>query len=105
MAFHNHADVHGHLPTGGWGWRWQGEPERGFDRRQPGGWVYNILPYIEQAALRERGTGLTGAAKDQEISRVSGEVLNAMNCPTRRIKSSKPFRHPDNFFNTASTGL
>jgi prepilin-type N-terminal cleavage/methylation domain-containing protein len=101
MAFHNHHDVHGHLPTGGWGWRWQGEPDRGFDRRQPGGWVYNVLPYVEQAALRERGTGLTGVAKEREIAAVAAQPLPVMNCPTRRINVTKPFRHPDNFFNTA----
>ncbi len=101
LGFQNHVDVHKHFPTGGWGWRWQGDPDRGFDRRQPGGWVYNVLPYIEQTALRERGAGLTGAAKEQEISQVAGAPIGMMNCPTRRITVLKNFRHPDNFFNTA----
>ena len=44
VAFHLHESSHQHCPTGGWGWRWTGDPTRGYDERQPGGWVFNILP-------------------------------------------------------------
>ena len=44
---------HGFLPAGGWGCGWPGDPDRGFDERQPGGWLFNILPYIEQQALHD----------------------------------------------------
>src|SRR4051812_43301327 len=43
-----HVDAHKFYPTGGWGARWLGDPDRGFGLRQPGGWAYNILPYIEE---------------------------------------------------------
>src|SRR5690349_21627560 len=51
-----HEDTHQHLPTGGWNWYWSGDPDRGFDRRQPGGWSYTVLPFIEQKALHDLGT-------------------------------------------------
>ena len=51
LAMLNHEQAHKQFPTGGWGWGWIGDPDRGFDHRQPGGWVYNILPYLEQDAL------------------------------------------------------
>src|SRR5688572_7915620 len=48
LALHNHESALGRLPSGGWGWLWVGEPDRGTDRYQPGGWTYSILPFIEQ---------------------------------------------------------
>ena len=47
-----HLDSQGHLPCGGWKWTWVGDPDRGFGPVQPGGWIYNILPYIEQPDIR-----------------------------------------------------
>jgi prepilin-type N-terminal cleavage/methylation domain-containing protein/prepilin-type processing-associated H-X9-DG protein len=102
LTFHNHEDVHKHFPTGGWGWRWQGEPERGFKRQQPGGWVYNILPFIEQEALREKGAGLTGAAKDTAIREVASTQIPNLNCPSKRLSKVYPFVHADNFFNVGA---
>ena len=34
-----------------------GLPDRGFDEKQLGGWIYNILPYIEQGPLHDTGAG------------------------------------------------
>ena len=34
----------GRYPCGGWGFGWVGDADRGNDWRQPGGWIYNILP-------------------------------------------------------------
>ena len=44
LAFHMHHDTMKHLPTGGWGWNYVGDPDEGFGENQPGGWTYNILP-------------------------------------------------------------
>ena len=41
---------------------WTGDADRGTDWRQPGGWIYNILPYIEQQTLHDMGAGLAGPA-------------------------------------------
>ena len=51
LAIQMHESSHRHLPTGGWGNAWVGDPNYGFGQQQPGGWVFNVLPYIEQENL------------------------------------------------------
>ena len=53
----DHESATKRFPTGGWGFAWTGDPDRGTDWRQPGGWIYNVLPYIEQQALHDLGSG------------------------------------------------
>jgi prepilin-type N-terminal cleavage/methylation domain-containing protein len=86
----NHHDVHKHFPTGGWGYYWVGDPDRGFGKEQPGGWVFNILPYIEEKALHD--TGSDGKPDEEPILRdqrvgaalVVTSPINIINCPSRR---------------------
>src|SRR5262245_25572409 len=63
LACVDHNMQTGRLPTGGWGWLWNGDPDRGTRRDQPGGWGYNVLPYIEQDNLYRLGSGLPPAQK------------------------------------------
>jgi prepilin-type N-terminal cleavage/methylation domain-containing protein/prepilin-type processing-associated H-X9-DG protein len=84
LAFQNHADTHGHLPTGGWGWFWVGDPDGGFAEKQPGGWVFNILPYMEQQNLHQIGAGTTGAAKIAANTERLQKPVQFFNCPSRR---------------------
>jgi prepilin-type N-terminal cleavage/methylation domain-containing protein len=84
LAFHNHADTFNHLPSGGWGWSYVGDPDEGFTEKQPGGWLYNILPFIEQKALREIGAGTTGPLKLDELKRLVETPVKLYNCPSRR---------------------
>ena len=53
-----HHDTFGWFPTGGWGWNWVGDPDRGAGPEQPGGWVFNTLPFMEQEPLYKLGAGL-----------------------------------------------
>ncbi len=86
----NHEEVYGHFPTGGWGFTWTGDADRGTDWRQPGGWIYNILPYIEQEALHDMGAGLPQSQKyAAHLQRIS-IPLGILYCPTRR----RPVAHP-----------
>ena len=84
LAFHNHTDTHGHYPTGGWGWNYVGDPDLGYDQNQPGGWTYNILPYIEQKNTREIGLGQVGGLKQTELERLVTVTIKFYNCPSRR---------------------
>lgn len=74
LAAINHEAAHHFFPAGGWGASWTGDPRYGFDWKQPGGWLYNSLPYLESQSLHD----LT----DQTQLRAS--PVAALNCPSRR---------------------
>ena len=80
----HHAEKWKYFPSGGWGYKWVGDPNRSFGARQPGGWVYSILPYIEQTNVWELGLGLEGEALKEALTRQSQTPLTTMNCPSRR---------------------
>ncbi len=63
LGFHMHHSSIGWFPTGGWGWDWTGDADRGFDERQPGGWTYNLLPFIEQNDLHDLDRGFDPVLK------------------------------------------
>ena len=84
LGFMTHESAHGHLPTGGWGLAWMGEPDQGFGARQPGGWIYNILPYIEEQAVRDMGSGLDRSARNQKLAVRDATPIKTFVCPTRR---------------------
>ena len=91
-----HENAMGWFPTGGWGNGWAGDADRGKDWRQPGGWIYNILPYIEQQALHDMGAGLgewnSPAKKDAHLQRM-GIPLSVLYCPTRRQPMAYPWKN------------
>jgi prepilin-type N-terminal cleavage/methylation domain-containing protein/prepilin-type processing-associated H-X9-DG protein len=97
----NHATQVRRLPTDGWGWLWVGDPDRGTDHRQPGGWGYNVLPYIEQANLHDLGAGLTPAQKGPLFAQRVSMPLSLFNCPSRRSAIAYPNNWGTQFYYTA----
>lgn len=95
LAFQNHHDVHLHFPSGGWSWMWMGDPDRGAGKNQPGGWIYHLLPYIDQATLREKGKdgkpGVITAAQRAGVADVTTIPIPSFNCPSRRSATPKPY--------------
>jgi len=87
LAYH---DVHGRFPYGGWGHHWVGVPERGTGSRQPGGWIYSILPYIEESELHSFGSGQSREAADELYSQRLQTPLCLLVCPSRRPCSAWP---------------
>lgn len=79
-----HEATHRFFPTGGWGEEWLGHPDRGFTRRQPGGWIYNVLPFIEQQALHDLGASGSGTTIEEANAQRLSTPLAGLNCPTRR---------------------
>jgi prepilin-type N-terminal cleavage/methylation domain-containing protein/prepilin-type processing-associated H-X9-DG protein len=84
LAIHMNHDTQKALPSGGWGWQWVGVPSRGTDPGQPGGWLYNVLPFVEQGALRSMGLNQTGAALQNSMLTLMSTPVALFNCPSRR---------------------
>jgi prepilin-type N-terminal cleavage/methylation domain-containing protein/prepilin-type processing-associated H-X9-DG protein len=91
LAVINHADSQRHYPTGGWGNQWVGDPNYGFGVGQPGGWIFNILPWTEMKSLHDMAKGVPdGAARAQVLGSMAQTPLAFMNCPTRRASIAYP---------------
>jgi prepilin-type N-terminal cleavage/methylation domain-containing protein/prepilin-type processing-associated H-X9-DG protein len=89
VAMHDHVNTTGHFPTGGWGWYWVGDPNYGTDWKQPGGWMFNLLPYIEQEDLYNLGLDGTAVSPAEGAGERMAIPVLLFNCPTRR--SPGPF--------------
>jgi prepilin-type N-terminal cleavage/methylation domain-containing protein len=86
LAALNHESSQGFYPSGGWGAEWTADPNAGFGGKQPGSWLYNILDYIEQPALRALGKGADGASTQMEdaLIKLHQSPVSVFNCPSRR---------------------
>ena len=85
-----HESAHGWLPTNGWGCYWFGDPDLGFGKEQPGGWTYNILPYIELGAIHDLTAGKSDTEKKASwtIAIQTPVILDC--CPSRRPPTVGP---------------
>ncbi|MBA3481136.1 MAG: DUF1559 domain-containing protein [Pirellulales bacterium] len=91
----NHESSHGFLPSGGWSPWVVGDPDMGSGAQQPGGWMYQILPFIEQQALhRLPGDGQRGViTAEQKKATVQLQLrpVAAFQCPSRRSATTIPW--------------
>jgi prepilin-type N-terminal cleavage/methylation domain-containing protein/prepilin-type processing-associated H-X9-DG protein len=106
LAALQHEEVNKSYPSGGWGYWWVGDPDRGFGRQQPGGWLYSVLPYLEQLPLYQLGSDgdpqtITPAQKAGALACVQ-TPLTAMNCPSRRTAVAYPIAA--DWYSGGSTG-
>jgi prepilin-type N-terminal cleavage/methylation domain-containing protein len=106
LAALQHEQHQGFLPTGGWGVGWVGDANRGFDKQQPGGWVYNVLPYCDQQPLHDMDLGETDPGKLSQLHQVRSQTpLASFTCPSRRASLLLPTVNPGiTFLNAANPG-
>jgi prepilin-type N-terminal cleavage/methylation domain-containing protein/prepilin-type processing-associated H-X9-DG protein len=88
LAAQNHHDATKHFPTGGWGWHWVGDPDRGFGIDQPGGWAFNLMPFTEEGNAYKNasdGDPKTDTVRQKEAMRdLINKPLSLLGCPSRR---------------------
>ncbi len=100
LAMLLHERAHLYFPTGGWGWGYVGDADLGYDYHQPGGWINNVLPYLEAQPLYDLGQGLAPTAKAAANAQRVQTPLPVFNCPTRRRAIVFPYKD----YNHGGTG-
>lgn len=101
VASQLHIDSQGHFPSGGWTHVWVGDPDRGFSEKQPGGWCYNLLPFIEEEPLRSLPSLAQSENERLELTRQMYETpVAAYFCPSRRLVRPYPFTRKDTLINS-----
>ena len=83
-------DQNGQFPSAGWGWGWVGDPDRGVSIAQPGGWIFTVLPFMEEQTLWEIGKGTTAADKRRLLGARDSRTVSVLNCPSRRPSIAFP---------------
>lgn len=94
LAMLQHHDTQKSFPSGGWGYLWMPDPDRGSGRAQPGSWAYGLLPYLEESRLGKLGRGQTGSGKSQAVAEIMQEPLGLFLCPTRHDTQLYPYDEP-----------
>ena len=90
----NHDGAHTFMPSGGWGRHWVCDPDRGFGQRQPGGWAYHVLPFIEANDIHGLGAGADLETKRRLNKQRITTPQPIFHCPSRREAQLYPV---DNF--------
>ena len=78
LAVHLHHDALRQLPSGGWGYRWAGQAKNGSGPSQPGGWIYHILPYVEQENVRKMADGNSDATRDANTAMMLQQPIDLL---------------------------
>jgi prepilin-type N-terminal cleavage/methylation domain-containing protein len=84
LAFINFESSQKQLPSGGWGYLWTGDPDMGTGERQPGGWAYTLLPYLEDSAVYNIGKGLNATQRKEALVQQQQTPIPSFYCPSRR---------------------
>ncbi|MEO1496116.1 MAG: DUF1559 domain-containing protein [Planctomycetota bacterium] len=100
LALQNHHDIHGGFPGGGWGYQWMPEPDGGYGKNQPGGWLYGLLEFMEEGVIRDLGQGTqpNTAERLAAMQELLVASISVLNCPSRRDAQAYPL-------NTAATEI
>ncbi|MDO4582646.1 MAG: DUF1559 domain-containing protein [Planctomycetia bacterium] len=91
------------FPSGGWTWRWVGDPDRGLGVDQPGSWTYSLLPFLEQNALFQSGADgdpdTCGDVQKKGVAVCLQTPLSLFHCPSRRSAKTYYSRKASSFRN------
>ena len=92
LAIQSHETAQSKYPSGGWGFQWFPDGDRGGGKKQPGGWTYSVLPYMEQIQHYEHIQGKSGTAKQEALVTLLTTPVPLFNCISRRSMGLYPWQ-------------
>ncbi len=99
LGIHQFHNTHRRIPTNGWGFRWMGEPGRGTEEHQPGGWAFQLLPFIEQKQISSSIPGFSGPEKAKRLAEMALVPVSIFRCPSRPGAPTMPVAAEINYVN------
>lgn len=94
LAIQLHEQSLGHLPGAGWGSAWTGDPDKGSGSKQPGGWIFSTLPYMECKEIHSMASdgdpGVITSMQKAAAAQASGVPIELVTCPSRRSSPTSP---------------
>ena len=95
LAMAGHENAKNVYPSGGWGFQWYTDGDRGTGKKQPGGWPYALLPYLEETNLYQFQADKTGQAKQDALYTLLTTPLPVFTCKSRRTIGLYPWQEND----------
>lgn len=95
LGLQNFHERYGQFPGNGWGYAWIGLGSRGAGQPQPGGWIFQILPDVEQSNLWTSGSG---EGKDA-LLKLASQRVSVFKCPSRPCDQLGPQTNVFNYRN------
>jgi prepilin-type N-terminal cleavage/methylation domain-containing protein len=90
VAIHSLESQFGHVVSNGWNLHWIGEPSYGIGPGQPGGWIYNLLTFVDRHDLAALGMSSDATVRLEEQQRLMQTSVPVFRCPTRPAPSLSP---------------
>ncbi len=104
LAWHLHHDTHKFFPSGGWGYRYMADPDRGTGENQPGSWAYSCLPFMEEQAIHQIGAGIArwdAPESKTALADLATRPVAGFYCPSRRRATATAYTQgtPSPYYN------
>ena len=84
----NSESADGRFVAGGWAGEWLGDSSRDAAGNQPGGWGFQVLPYIEEIVLWENAKNILATDAESKYRSLCKQMPRVFSCPSRRGSNS-----------------
>ncbi|MEQ1830025.1 MAG: DUF1559 domain-containing protein [Pirellula sp.] len=85
LAAQLHEGAHKKFPSTGWGYNWVGMHDQGTGKKQPGSWIFSVLPFLEQGNLWTSSPTLLRPHTSDQFQRFVLEKMPQLVCTSKGL--------------------